>query len=134
MWIKIVFGIFLLIITVTLCVLFVVPKFMQHPDLHPQKNKTRTGIDSISAALEMYKLDNFVYPTTAQGLDALINEAVEPPIPVNFSTNGYLKSLPKDEWKRDFKYRQTQEGFDLISFGRDGREGGAEEGTDIRRQ
>jgi len=68
---------------------------MQHPDLHPQKNRTRIGIDSISAAQEMYKLDNFAYPTTSQGLDALINKAVEPPIPVNFSTNGYLNRFLK---------------------------------------
>jgi general secretion pathway protein G len=89
---------------------------------------------NIAVALDLYELDNGMYPTTEQGLRALISKPTSSPIPPNW--NGpYLKKrkLPKDPWKRDYIYISpgihNVEDYDLYSYGPDGVEGGGDDIT-----
>jgi general secretion pathway protein G len=83
----------------------------------------------IENALKFYRLDNFAYPTSEQGIDALVNKPADPNIK-NWKPGGYLDRLPKDPWGNEYQYLNPgQNGeIDIYTFGRDGRPGG--EGTD----
>ena len=109
----------------------VVPRIMNRPD-QARIVRAQTDIGSIAAALEMYKLDNFAYPSTDQGLMALVEKPTGDPEPANWSSS-YLKSLQKDPWGRDYIYVSPGESgdFDLISLASDGVEGGEGVGEDI---
>ena len=89
-----------------------------------------TQMSSISQALKMFKLDNGVYPDTEEGLNALLSNPDADKYP-NYSSQPYLEKLPKDSWRHPFTYLKTENGFDLISFGADRKEGGEGEGADI---
>jgi len=110
----------------------VVPKIMNNPD-KARKVRATTDIGSIAQALELYKLDNFAYPSTDQGLQALVEKPTGDPEPANWSDGGYLQSLNKDPWGRDYVYVSPGENgaFDLISLAADGVEGGEGSGEDI---
>lgn len=112
----------------------VVPKIMNNPD-KARRVRAATDIGAIAQALEMYKLDNYAYPSTDQGLIALVEKPTGDPEPANWS-DGYLKSLQKDPWGRDYIYVSPGESsdFDLISLASDGVEGGEGVGEDIRDQ
>ena len=88
---------------------------------------------SIAGALELYRLDNRVYPTSAQGLQALVTRPTVPPEPVSWASGGYLGIMPQDPWGGDYVYRSPgQNGnFDLISLGADGQPGGEGVNADI---
>ncbi len=94
--------------------------------------RAKTDIRTISQALDMYKLDNFSYPATQEGLNALVSK---PASAKNWSKGGYLstKSIPKDPWGNDYQYRRPGKNgeFDLWSQGADGKEGGSEDNKDI---
>ncbi len=109
----------------------VVPKIMSNPD-KARVVRAKTDIGKIAQALEMYKLDNYAYPSTDQGLMALVEKPSGDPEPANWS-DGYLKSLQKDPWGRDYIYVSPGENgdFDLISLAADGVEGGEGVGEDI---
>ena len=94
---------------------------------------TRTQIAQLEQVLGLFHLDNGFYPTTEQGLDALVRQPALPPEPLNYKENGYMKKVPKDAWGRDFIYFcPGQNGdFDLISLGADGVEGGEGPNSDI---
>lgn len=93
----------------------------------------KTQIRNISNSLDMYKLDNFSYPSTEQGLEALVNKPSGSPEAKNWNKNGYLPSVPVDPWKNEYQYVSpgSQGPYDLYSFGPDGREGGSDGGEDI---
>lgn len=109
----------------------VVPKIMNNPD-KARVVRAKTDIGSIAQALEMYKLDNYAYPSTDQGLSALVEKPAGDPEPANWS-DAYLRSMPVDPWGRDYIYVSPGESgdFDLISLASDGVEGGEGAGTDI---
>jgi general secretion pathway protein G len=94
-----------------------------------------TDIATLEQALEMYRLDNHVYPTTDQGLEALVVKPSGTPEPKNWNPEGYLKKgLPKDPWGNAYQYvAPGGEGrpYDLYSLGADGREGGDGYDADI---
>lgn len=94
--------------------------------------KARTEISALAAALNLYKLDNFTYPSSDQGLQALVARPGGQPEARNWRAGGYLDaaSVPKDPWGNDYLYLSPgQHGeFDVYSYGRDGRPGG--EGPD----
>lgn len=96
-----------------------------------QQQKVRTDLAALSSALDMYQLDNFSYPTTDQGLQALIT-APSPDL-VGYPQGGYLrKNNIQDPWGRDYIYLSPgQRGgeFDIFTYGRDGAPGG--EGADL---
>ena len=110
----------------------VVPQVMSRPD-QAKVTVAKGDIKAIAAALDMYKLDNFAYPSTQQGLEALVRKPSGNPQPKNWNRDGYLKRLPKDPWGNDYQYLSpgTQGQFDLYSFGADGKPGGSDLNADI---
>lgn len=96
----------------------------------------KTDIATLEQSLEMYRLDNHAYPSTDQGLEALIAKPNGEPDAKNWNPEGYLKKkqLPKDPWGNAYQYvNPGQEGraYDLYSFGADGREGGENYDADV---
>ncbi len=93
----------------------------------------KSDIKSIGNALDLYKLDNHSYPSTDQGLDALVNKPSGFPEAVNWNSQGYLKSTPIDPWGNEYQYLSpgTNGPYDLYSLGADKREGGENENADI---
>lgn len=93
----------------------------------------KTQLRNVSNALDLYKLDNFNYPSTEQGLEALVSKPSGSPEAKNWNKDGYLPNVPVDPWGNEYQYVSPgSEGpYDLYSFGPDGREGGSEEGKDI---
>ena len=93
----------------------------------------KTQLRNISSALDLYKLDNFNYPSTDQGLEALVSKPSGSPEAKNWNKNGYLPSVPKDPWGVEYQYISPGSAgpYDLYSLGADQREGGGEEGADI---
>jgi len=89
---------------------------------------TKGNISSISGALKMYRLDNGDYPTTEQGLKALVEKSTTPPIPSSFPQGGYLSAPPLDAWGRPYEYKSEGGVFLIKSLGKDGKPGG--EGVD----
>jgi general secretion pathway protein G len=97
---------------------------------------TKLDIRTLGTALDMYQMDNFRYPTTEQGLEALIKPPAVEPLAKNWRSQGYLrsKSVPKDQWGNDYLYRQpgSQGGaYDLYTLGADGQPGGEEADADF---
>lgn len=110
----------------------VVPRIMDRPDT-ARITKARLDIQSLEGALNQYRLDNFVYPTTEQGLEALVEKPSGDPEPTNWNKGGYVKSLPNDPWNRPYLYLSPGEKgeFDLYSLGADGQSGGEDASADI---
>ncbi len=82
-------------------------------------------------ALKMFKLDNGMYPETEEGFEALQSNPDSDKYS-NYSSAGYLENLPKDSWGSKMVYIKTGNGFDIISYGADKREGGSDEYADIK--
>ncbi|PVZ43070.1 type II secretion system major pseudopilin GspG [Pseudomonas sp. CC120222-01a] len=112
----------------------VLPNVMSRPD-HAKFTAARTDIQSISTALEIYRLDNGRYPTTAQGLEALIRRPTLAPLPRQWNAQGYLKSQALDPWGMPYQYSnpgtRSGQGYDLFSLGADGQPGGEDADADI---
>ncbi len=93
----------------------------------------KSDMRAIANALDLYKLDNFNYPSTDQGLQALVTQPSGFPEAKNWNPDGYLKKLPRDPWGNDYQYispgRNGQ--YDLFSLGSDGRPGGEKEAADL---
>lgn len=94
---------------------------------------TKTQIKLIEGALDMYRLDNHTYPTTEQGLEALVNKPQTSPEPKNYRSGGYLKGskVPEDAWGNKFAYFMEKGRYEIVSWGGDGEEGGEEINADI---
>jgi general secretion pathway protein G len=122
----------ILVVVVILGILamIVVPRVMEEPG-RARVVRARQDIASIVAALNIYKLDNFVYPSTAQGLEALVTKPSGQPDAPNWSQR--LDRVPKDPWGRPYQYQHPgQHGeIDVYSFGADGKPGGEGEAADI---
>lgn len=102
----------------------VVPKIISRPE-EARIVKARQDVLAIQNALELYKLDNGFYPTTDQGLMALVEKPTSSPAPSDWKT--YLKTLPKDPWGRDYNYLNPgQHGeIDIFTYGATGQGGDA---------
>lgn len=94
---------------------------------------TKSQIKLLENALDLYRLDNYVYPTTEQGLEALIRKPSSSPEPKNYKANGYLKgnNVPTDAWGNEFLYFMEKGSYEIISLGADGQEGGEDDAADI---
>lgn len=101
----------------------VVPKIISRPD-EARVVKAKQDVLSIQNALDLYKLDNGTYPTTDQGLMALVEKPTSNPTPRDWKQ--YLKSLPKDPWSRDYLYLNPGEHseVDVFTYGASGQPGG----------
>ncbi len=95
--------------------------------------RAKQDIGVLEQSLEMYKLDNFNYPSTDQGLQALIERPNGEPEAPNWKEGGYVKKLPNDPWGREYIYLSPGESgsFDILTYGRDGSEGGEGFDADI---
>ena len=108
----------------------VVPLIMDRPN-EARVVRAKNDIASFSSALELYRLDNFNYPSTEQGLEALVTKPGGDPEPVNWSSNGYVKKLTPDPWNRAYLYQSEGTDFEIVSLGSDGTEGGEGFAADI---
>jgi len=111
----------------------IVPRIMEDPD-KAKVVKAKLQIESFSAALKRYKLDNGDYPSTDQGLQALVEKPSVGKIPNRYPEKGYLPKIPKDPWGNDYVYICPGEhgDFDMISYAADGKEGGEGKDADVR--
>jgi len=97
-----------------------------------QITKAHAEISNIGSALKFYRLDNFSYPTSEQGLEALVNKPNDPNVK-NWKSGGYLERLPKDPWGNPYQYLNpgNHGEVDIYTLGRDGRPGGEGPDADI---
>ncbi len=111
---------------------FVVPNLLGNKEKADQQ-KAISDISALEQALDMYKLDNSVYPTTDQGLEALVAKPSGSPEPRNYRNGGYIKRLPNDPWGSDYQYLSPGDNgtIDIFTLGADGEEGGEEVAADI---
>ena len=113
----------------------VVPQFMSRPD-QAKVTVAKVDLQAIGTALEMYRLDNFHYPSTQQGLEALSKRPSGLPAARSWNPQGYLKSLPVDPWGTPYQYlnpgvKSADGGYDLYSLGSDGVAGGEGHAAEI---
>lgn len=110
----------------------IVPKVMGRPD-EARIAAARQDIFTIMQSLKLYKLDNRRYPTTEQGLAALVQKPSQAPLPQNWSAGGYLERLPNDPWGQPYQYLNPglHGEIDVMSFGADGQPGGQGVDADI---
>jgi general secretion pathway protein G len=123
--------IMVVVVIIGLLAAIVAPKLIGNIDT-AQVNRAKQDIRSIETALNLYRLDNFKYPTTDQGLQALVTNPGETVAP-NWKPGGYLPRLPRDPWNNPYHYRYPgQHGdFDVWTYGADGKEGGDGTNADI---
>ena len=126
----------LMVVMVILGILagLIVPRIMDRPE-EARRTKAAIQIQSIEQALKLYKLDNGQYPTTEQGLRALVEPPTVGTLPRNWRPGGYLDRgrVPKDPWDNDFVYISPglHGDFDLISYGPDRQAGGEGINADV---
>lgn len=125
----------IMVVVVILAILgtFAVTNIIDNPD-KARVTKAQHDIRTIESALEMYKLDNFNYPSSEQGLAALVQRPSGNPEPRNWKAGGYMKSIPKDPWGNDYIYigpEDTGGRIQIISLGADGQTGGDGLSADI---
>jgi general secretion pathway protein G len=110
----------------------IVPRVMSRPD-EARVVAARQDIASVLQALKLYRLDNLRYPTTEQGLAALVTRPTVPPPPPNWKPGGYLERLPRDPWGHPYQYLNPglHGEIDVFSFGADGAAGGEGFDADI---
>ena len=124
----------ILVVVVILGILasIIVPKIMKRPE-EARRTKAKMDIKAIETALNLYRLDNGVYPSTEQGLDALVTKPTTGFIPKNWKEDGYLDKVPKDPWENPFAYLSPglHKEFDLESYGADGVDGGEGKDADV---
>lgn len=122
------------IVILGILAMYIAPKIMGRPE-EARRVKAKVDIASLETALKLYKLDNGIYPTTEQGLQALVRPPQTEPVPRNWKKGGYLEKgkVPKDPWGHDFVYLcpGVKGEFDIVSYGADGEPGGVDQNQDI---
>jgi len=110
----------------------VVPKIISRPD-EARIIAAKHDLASLMQALKLYRLDNQRYPTTEQGLQALVAQPTTTPLPLNWKAGGYIDRLPRDPWGNPYQYLSpgVHGEIDLFSFGGDGQPGGEGNDADI---
>lgn len=110
----------------------IVPKIMSRPDQARRVAATQ-DIATMMQALKLYRLDNGRYPSTEQGLGALVEKPGVDPVPNNWKDGGYLEKLPQDPWGNPYQYLNpgVHGEIDVFSYGADGKPGGDKNDADI---
>jgi general secretion pathway protein G len=124
----------IMVVVVILAVLgaLVVPKLIENVD-KARVTRAQSDIRAIQTALDLYRLDNFKYPTTEQGLQALVKQPADATL-TNYRAEGYLPAVPKDPWQAPYQYASPGpdgKPYEVLSFGRDGKPGGDGYDADI---
>ena len=109
----------------------IVPNIIGRPD-EARVTAAKTELQRIGSALELYRLDNGFYPSSDQGLEALVSEPSGDPRPRSWSPDGYLKKLPEDPWGQPYGYESQGRRMDVFSYGADQRQGGEGVDGDLR--
>ena len=124
----------IMVVVVILSILaaIIVPRIMDRPD-QARIVKARQDIRALESALKLYKLDNFVYPSTDQGLEALVVKPTDDPQPKKWKDGGYIDRLPNDPWLSEYQYMSPGENgaIDIYSLGADNQPGGEGINADI---
>ena len=124
--------ILVVLVIMGLLISIVAPTVLNRAD-EARVQKAYADFKAIETALKIYRLDNYVYPTTEQGLEALVEASSLDPEPRNFKAGGYLQQVPLDPWGRHYEYRYPGEhgDYDILSYGADGQPGGTGEDADV---
>ncbi len=111
----------------------IVPKLIGRTE-EAKRTKAKMQIKNLQTALDLYKLDNGVYPSTEQGLQALVEKPTIGEIPKHWREGGYIDKIPKDPWGNPYVYISpgVHGEYDLYSYGADGEEGGEGKNADIQ--
>ena len=112
--------------------ILVVPKIVGRTD-DARRTAAIVEIKNLEEALHLYKLDSAIYPTTEQGLEALVTKPTSSPIPERWRTGGYVPKVPNDPWNHPYVYLSpgAHGDFDLVSYGGDGDRGGEGKDADL---
>lgn len=122
--------IMMVVIIVGILVAVIVPNVVGRDDV-ARRVVTENDLRAIGNALDLYRLDNRSYPSTDQGLEALVNKPSGFPEAKNWGPDPYLRRYPMDQWGNDFVYVSDGSSFELRSLAADGEEGGDGDGADI---
>lgn len=124
--------ILVVLVIMGLLISVVAPTVLNRAD-EARVQKVQADFKQIETALKIYRLDNYVYPTTEQGLEALVEPSSLDPVPRNFKKGGYLPEVPMDPWGRPYLYLSPGENgeVDIYSLGADGLSGGEDQNADI---
>jgi general secretion pathway protein G len=121
------------VVILSILALVIVPRVIDRPD-QARAARAQSDIASVASAVQLYRLDNFRYPTTEQGLSALVSKPNTDPVPANFAASGYMDRLPVDPWGQPYLYLSPgvhSADFDIFTYGADGIAGGSGADADI---
>ena len=122
------------VIILGILAMYIGPKLMGRTE-QAKETQTRVQIEALETALKLYKLDNGLYPSTEQGLVALVEQPETGNVPKKWRKGGYLEKgkVPKDPWGNEFIYVSpgVNGDYDIVSYGADGVPGGEDENKDI---
>ena len=120
------------VVIMSILALVIVPRVIDRPE-QARLARAQSDIAILENALQLYKLDNLDYPTTEQGLAALVEKPTQAPVPTNYAASGYIDRLPADPWGSDYQYLSpgVRGEIDVFSFGADGVSGGEGSDADI---
>lgn len=125
--------IMVVVIIIGLLASVAVPTVMDRVD-ESRIQKAKADFKALQTALKLYRIDNFVYPTTEQGLEALVSKPSIAPVPRNWKSSGYIDQLQLDPWGRAYLYSSPGENgkdYDIYTLGADGVSGGDEAAADM---
>jgi general secretion pathway protein G len=124
--------IMVVVVIIAILAALIVPRVMGRPD-EARVIAAQQDIRTLAQALKLYRLDNMRYPTTEQGLSALVKPPNVAPLAPNWKPGGYLERLPRDPWGHDYQFLNPglRGEIDIFSFGADGMPGGEGFDADI---
>ena len=126
--------IMVVLVIIGLLVSIIAPNVLDRAD-DARVQKVHADFSTIATVLKLYRLDNYSYPSSDQGLEALVEKPSIDPIPNNWKKGGYLDELPRDPWGRPYLYLSPAEfgdgDFDIYTMGADGVAGGEDQNADI---
>jgi len=118
---------------IALVAALIVPNVIGRPD-QARVTTANADIATIATQLTTYRLDNGAYPTSEQGLKALVERTSTPPLPATFPDGGYVSTMPQDPWGKPYVYESNGSTYSITSLGRDGKQGGEGVDADIVRK
>jgi len=125
----------IVIVIIGILATLLIPRIMERPE-EARRIKAKADIKTIESALKLYKIDTGNYPTTEQGLEALIRKPDTSPVPKKWREGGYLEgdTVPKDPWSNPYYYTApgpAGRDYEIVTYGNDGQPGGAGKDADI---
>ena len=124
--------ILIVVVILSILAITVVPQFLDQP-AKARVARAQSDIQNLNKALSMYKLDNFNYPSTSQGLDALVSRPSGQPLAKNWKPGGYIENMINDPWGNQYQFLNpgNHASIDIYSFGADGQPGGEGDNQDV---